>query len=152
MDIQDKNSKLILDLARNIVDEIVEQWIMDEEHSEEFKNGLKHSIKVIDIWLKQQGIEQGLEQGLDEEDKESKSPLYDKLQLFKEFGKLKQFDEITENELYKLYITENLPDSVVASLFDVSKKEVTKKRYKYGIKLGINPVIANMLFGGHPNE
>ena len=145
---QGKDTKLILDVARNIVDEIAEQWIMDKDHSEEFKNGLKHSIKVVDMWLKQQGIEQGLKEDI----KESVSPLYDKFQLLKEFGKLKPFDEITESELYELYITENFPDSVIASLFEVSKNDVTKKRYKYGIKLSINPVVVNMIFGSRPNE
>lgn len=52
LDMQGKNSNLILDVARNIVNEITEQFVMDESHSLEFKNGLKHSIKIIDMWLK----------------------------------------------------------------------------------------------------
>ncbi|MBU8730441.1 hypothetical protein KM915_10285 [Cytobacillus oceanisediminis] len=144
MDIKDKNSEIVLDVARSIVNEIAEQWIIDEEHTEEFKKGLRHSINVIDIWLKQQGIEQGLNK--------SKTSLYDKFQLLKEFGKLKPFDEISEEELYKLFLTENLPDSVIARLFNVQKKDVTKKRYKYGIKLSINPIAANILFRCHTKE
>ena len=142
---QGNKKELILEVTQDIVNEIMEQWAVDKDHSVEFSNGLKYSIKVIDLWLKRQGMEKGLKEAI----KESDTPLYDKFELFKALGKLKSFDEITENELYQLYITENFPDSVIASLFNVEKKYVTKKRYKFGIKLSINPVVANMIIGSH---
>lgn len=45
------------------------------------------------------------------------------------------WDQVDEATLKHLYYEENLPDSLIAKRFGVSKQEVTKKRRKYDIGL-----------------
>jgi len=47
-----------------------------------------------------------------------------------------KWDEINYDRFDYLYHICNLPDSLIADLFDVPKSTVTKKRKEFGITLG----------------
>lgn len=60
--------------------------------------------------------------------------LYQELKRKKQNGVQLSWDNISYDELYTLWGKESTPDSLIAKLYDVDKKEVTKKRYQWGIK------------------
>jgi hypothetical protein len=124
----DKTIEIINGIASFIKKEIVNEWMNSESKSEEFKNGLKHSIKIIDNWIDVQRI-------IAETNTSKESNLYDKFKFLKEKGHIKVFDEITKDELYQLSIIENKADSLIGNLFNVDKTDVRKKRYKWDIKV-----------------
>ncbi|ADZ82901.1 hypothetical protein [Cellulosilyticum lentocellum] len=45
----------------------------------------------------------------------------------------KEWDAITYDELYDLFCVKSFPDSMIANMYNVEKKEVTKKRRKWDI-------------------
>jgi hypothetical protein len=123
----ERTIEIINGIASFIKKEIVHEWMNSESKSEEFRNGLKHSIKVIDNWIEVQRMIA--------KDNEPKEYLYDEFQLLKENELLKPFDEITKNELYQLSIIENKADSLIGNLFNMDRSDVRKKRYKWDIKV-----------------
>lgn len=124
----DRTFELINEIARHIKKEIVNEWLDSEDKSVEFKDGLKHSIRIIDNWIDVQKL---VAQNYESEE----SKLYDKFKILQEKGNLKSFDEITKDELYQLSIIENKADSLIGYLFSVDSKDVRKKRYKWDIKV-----------------
>lgn len=59
--------------------------------------------------------------------------LYDRLTAKKACGGKLAFDQITRDELVQLWCVECIPDSMIAELFDVPKKVVTKRRHGWDI-------------------
>lgn len=45
----------------------------------------------------------------------------------------KKWDAITYDELYDLFCVKSYPDAIIADMYNVEKKEVTKKRRKMDI-------------------
>lgn len=60
--------------------------------------------------------------------------LYDELKARKDSGELLHISMLNEEMLRELWWDENTPDSIIADLFDVDKKVITNKRYKFGLK------------------
>ena len=60
---------------------------------------------------------------------------YDELIKMKEKGQKLDFDNITKEQLEKLFYENNYPDSMIADLYDVEPNKVKNKRYKWDIKL-----------------
>lgn len=65
---------------------------------------------------------------IDEEQK-----LYEHLEEKKKNGKLFTKDNLTYDYLYQLSIVENIPDSLIANLFDMQKSSVKNLRKKYDL-------------------
>lgn len=65
----------------------------------------------------------------------SDKQLYKLLLAKKECGYKLDFEDITYDKLYEISFIENIPDSFVGDLFNVTREAVRKKRYKMGIKL-----------------
>ena len=63
---------------------------------------------------------------------------YDELKQMKEEGIKLDFDNIMKEQLEKLYYEDNIPNSMIADLYDVEPNKVKNKRYKWNIKLN-NP-------------
>ncbi|GGD02301.1 hypothetical protein [Pontibacillus salipaludis] len=63
--------------------------------------------------------------------------MYETFKRQKEAGNLKQFNEVTKEELKEMFYHEIRTDEMIAYLFDVEKKIVTKKRYDLGLKINI---------------
>jgi hypothetical protein len=124
----DRTFELINEIARHIKREILNEWSDSEDKSVEFKDGLKHSLRIIDNWI---DIQKLVAKNYESEE----SKLYDKFKILQEKGNLKSFDEITKDELYQLSIIENKADSLIGYLFNVDSKDVRKKRYKWDIKV-----------------
>lgn len=49
-------------------------------------------------------------------------------------GESLKWDDIGYEELYQLWGIEGIPDSMIATLFNIDQREVTKKRHNYNIK------------------
>ena len=60
--------------------------------------------------------------------------LYDGLKARKDNGELLHISMLNEEILEELWQDENVPDSIIASLFDVDKKVITDKRHNWGLK------------------
>lgn len=60
--------------------------------------------------------------------------LYEKLLKQKENGQKTSFDDITKEELIKLWWGESVGDNRIAELFDISGNKVKNKRYTWNIK------------------
>ena len=60
--------------------------------------------------------------------------LYDELKTRKDNGEILDISILNEEMLKELWWNENVPDSIIADLFDVDKKVITNKRYKWGLK------------------
>jgi len=59
---------------------------------------------------------------------------YDELNKQKELGIKLSWDDISEEQLRKLYIEEQIPIVLISRLYDVKKSQVDYKRKKFGIK------------------
>ena len=59
---------------------------------------------------------------------------YLELKEKKENGEKLDFDLITKKQLERLFYNDNCSDSIIADLYDIDKKDVKKKRYKWDIK------------------
>jgi hypothetical protein len=71
---QNNNEELIRSIANRIIEALIEDYFSNTDRPYEFKKGIKHSVKVIDEWLKNQGIERGILNGVKEE---LPTPLYE---------------------------------------------------------------------------
>ena len=60
--------------------------------------------------------------------------LYDELKARKDSGEVLDISMLNKEMLKELWWDENAPDSIIADLFDVDKKVITDKRYKWGLK------------------
>ncbi len=60
--------------------------------------------------------------------------LYDDLKARKDSGEVLDISMLNKEMLKELWWDENAPDSIIADLFDVDKKVITDKRYKWGLK------------------
>lgn len=60
--------------------------------------------------------------------------LYDELKARKDSGEVLDISMLNEEMLKELWWDENVPDLIIADLFDVDKKIITAKRYKWGLK------------------
>ena len=60
--------------------------------------------------------------------------LYEELKSRKDNGEVLDISMLNEEMLRELWWDENTPDSIIADLFDVDKKVITDKRYKWGLK------------------
>jgi hypothetical protein len=79
--------------------------------------------------------------------------LYDKLKQQKQNGIFLSWDDITYEELFTLWGREATPDSMIAALYDVDKKDVTKKRHQWDIKkYNTNALIFSELITAHMND
>ena len=59
---------------------------------------------------------------------------YDELKARKDSGEVLDISMLNEEMLRELWWDENIPDSIIADLFDVDKKVITNKRYKFGLR------------------
>jgi hypothetical protein len=59
---------------------------------------------------------------------------YDELKERKDSGEILDISMLNEEMLRELWWDENTPDSIIADLFDVDKKVITNKRYKFGLR------------------
>ena len=60
--------------------------------------------------------------------------LYDELKARKDSGEILDISMLNEEMLRELWWDENTPDSIIADLFDVDKRVITDKRYKWGLR------------------
>lgn len=60
---------------------------------------------------------------------------YQELEEMKKSGVHLNWDDITKEQLEKLFIEENIPNSLIADLYDVSKERVRYKRKKWNISI-----------------
>lgn len=60
---------------------------------------------------------------------------YQELEEMKKNGIHLNWDDITKEQLEKLFIDENIPNSLIADLYDVSKERVRSKRRKWNISM-----------------
>lgn len=51
-----------------------------------------------------------------------------------------EWEQVEKQELERLYYEENLPDSLIAERFGVSKNEVKKKRKLYNISMRMHSI------------
>ncbi|GIP34243.1 hypothetical protein [Paenibacillus sp. J2TS4] len=65
-----------------------------------------------------------------------KTPVFNSYVLRKANGEILDIELLPPDELKEMFIDEVIIDNLIAALFDVKKDIVTKRRYKYGIKLG----------------
>ena len=59
---------------------------------------------------------------------------YLELKKLKDDGQKLDFNSISKEQLEKLFYEENIPDSLIGELYNVSKNVVRNKRYKWDIK------------------
>lgn len=59
---------------------------------------------------------------------------YEELKARKDSGEVLDISMLNEEILKQLWWDESVPDSIIADLYDVDKKVITDKRYKWGLK------------------
>ncbi|MNW40622.1 hypothetical protein D3C74_177380 [compost metagenome] len=67
---------------------------------------------------------------------ERETPVFRSYVMRKANGETLEIETLPPGDLQEMFIDEVITDGVIAALFDVEQKVVTRKRYKYGIKLG----------------
>ena len=60
---------------------------------------------------------------------------YKELLKQKEDGIILDWDQITKEQLEQLFIVDNIPDIMIANLYNIKKDNVRYKRYKWNLKL-----------------
>lgn len=60
---------------------------------------------------------------------------YKELLKQKEDGIILDWDKITKEQLEQLFIVDNIPDIMIANLYNIKKDNVRYKRYKWNLKL-----------------
>ena len=60
--------------------------------------------------------------------------LYNELKSRKDSGEVLDISMLNEEILRELWWDENVPDAIIAELYNVDKKVITDKRYKWGLK------------------
>lgn len=65
---------------------------------------------------------------------QTKNKLYNELLQNKKNQKFYKMKDLTRDILYELAINENIPDSLIADIFNISKGQVANLRYKYDIE------------------
>jgi len=64
------------------------------------------------------------------------TPVFRSYVMKKANGETLDIETLPPDDLQEMFIDEVITDGVIADLFDVEQKVVTRKRYKHGIKLG----------------
>ncbi|WP_054954836.1 hypothetical protein [Paenibacillus dakarensis] len=64
------------------------------------------------------------------------TPVFNSYVMRKAQGEMMNLELLSLEDLQEMFIDENIPDSILADLFNTDKNNVKKKRYKYNIKLG----------------
>lgn len=64
--------------------------------------------------------------------------------MLEDFKVSKEWDAITYDELYDLFCVKSYPDRIIADIYKVDKKEVTKKRRKWDITQ-LNAIMDDLL-------
>ncbi|RXZ82108.1 hypothetical protein EBB07_12350 [Paenibacillaceae bacterium] len=67
---------------------------------------------------------------------ERETPVFESYVMRKANGEKLDIETLPPDDLQEMFIDEEIIDGVIADLFDVEQKVVTRKRYKNGIKLG----------------
>ncbi|MCK8488279.1 hypothetical protein M0651_13960 [Paenibacillus sp. MBLB2552] len=67
---------------------------------------------------------------------ERETPVFRSYVMKKANGEILDIETLPPDDLQEMFIDEVITDGVIADLFDVEQKVVTKKRYKHGIKFG----------------
>ncbi|MDQ0902744.1 hypothetical protein [Paenibacillus sp. V4I7] len=67
---------------------------------------------------------------------ERETPVFRSYVMKKANGEILDIETLPPDDLQEMFIDEVITDGVIADLFDVEQKVVTRKRYKHGIKLG----------------
>ncbi|MDT3427312.1 hypothetical protein J2Z22_002863 [Paenibacillus forsythiae] len=67
---------------------------------------------------------------------ERETPVFRSYVMKKANGEVLDIETLPPDDLQEMFIDEVITDGVIADLFDVEQKVVTRKRYKHGIKLG----------------
>gem|GEM_PF-4553859 len=64
------------------------------------------------------------------------TPVFKSYVMKKANGETLDIESLPPDDLQEMFIDEVITDGVIADLFDVEQKVVTRRRYKHGIKLG----------------